>query len=323
VDERARAGGALVTRAGGALMREGRGSTAAALLLALQAFGLPASAAGDDALEQVFQVAPDASVEIEILSGKIVVKAIDANEVRVRAKSGIEVEGSSRRVSLRAQSTGWFPWGRGTETDLEVEVPRKSRIAARIVNGGIKAEGVEGELVLRAANGGIEVKGAPRRAQLETMNAGIKFEGDHSEVVAKALNGEIELRGVGGEVEAGTVSGRIRVEGEEIERAVLRTMSGEIELDSSLAKGARVEARSYSGRVRLRLPEDTSARFDVQSVSGGIRSEFASSLADDESGSGSWLHGPGHRRSFVVGDGDARIEIESFSGGVEIEEGGR
>ena len=113
------------------------------------------------------------------------------------------------------------------------------------------------------------------------------------------------------------------MEGDEIERAELRTMAGEIELDSSLAKGARVEVKSYSGAVRLRLPESTSARFDVQSFSGGIRSEFVSSLADDASGSGSWPHGPGHRRSFVVGDGDARIEIESFSGGVEIEEGGR
>lgn len=303
------------------MSEKGRGSTAAALILsALWAFGLPGSAAGDDALEQVFQVAPDVSVEIEILSGKIEVKAIDANEVRVRAKGGIEVDGSSRRVSLRAPSMGWVPWARGTNAELEVEVPRQAGITARILNGGIKAEGVQGELLLRAANGAIEVKGAPQRAHLETMNAAIKFEGDHSEVVAKALNGEIELKGVSGEVEADTVSGRIRVEGREIERAELRTMSGEIELDSSLAKGARVEARSYSGAVRLRLPENTSARFDVQSFSGGIHSEFASTLTDDASTAGPWYHGPSHSRSFVVGDGDARIKIESFSGGVSIEE---
>jgi DUF4097 and DUF4098 domain-containing protein YvlB len=317
VDERARAGGALVKE-------KSRGACKAALILsALWVSCLPAVAVGADALEQVFEVEPDVRVDIEIVSGKIELKAIDASEVRVRAKGGIEVDGSRRRVSLRAPSMGWLPWAHGTGVELEVEVPRQSRITARIMNGGIKAEGMEGELVLHAANGAIEVEGAPREAHLETMNAAIKFEGDHSEVVARTLNGEIELEGVSGEVEASTVSGRIRVEGDEIERAELRTMSGEIELDSSLAKGARVEAKSYSGRVRLRLPENTSARFEVQSFSGGVHSEFVSPISDDESGHGPWHHGPSQRRSFVVGDGDARISIESFSGGVEIEESGR
>lgn len=305
------------------MKQKSRGATAAALILsALCAWGLPTRAEGADTLEQVFEVAPDVRVDIEILSGKIELKAIDASEVRVRAKGGIEVDGSRGRVSLRAPSMGWSSWAHGASVDLEVEVPRKSRITARILNGGIKAEGVEGELFLHAANGAIEVKGAPHRAQLETLNAAIKFEGDHSEVVAKTLNGEIELKGVSGDVEAATVSGRIRVEGDAIERAQLRTMSGEIELDSSLAEGARVDARSYSGRVRLRLPGSTSARFDVQSFSGGVRSEFAATLTDDASGQGPWHRGWSQRRSFVVGDGDAQISIESFSGGVEIEEGG-
>ena len=94
--------------------------------------------------------------------------------------------------------------------------------------------------------------------------------------VVETLNGEIELKGVSGEIEASTVSGKIRVEGDQIERAELRTMAGEIELETSLAEDARVFARSYSGAVRLRLPKHTSARFDVQSFSGGVKSEFAS-----------------------------------------------
>jgi DUF4097 and DUF4098 domain-containing protein YvlB len=156
------------------------------------------------------------------------------------------------------------------------------------------------------------------------MNAAIKFAGDRSEVVAKTLNGEIELEGVSGEVQANTVSGRIRVKGEALERAELRTMAGGIELDSSLAKGARVDARSFSGPVTLRLPEGTSARFDVQSYSGGFESDFTSRLdGDDEEGNGrhGWGRGPGRPLSFVVGEGDARISIESFSGGVKIERG--
>jgi DUF4097 and DUF4098 domain-containing protein YvlB len=302
-------------------MRIERGSARAGLRAALCAWALAAGAARADTLERSFAVEPDVRVEIELPSGRIEIRGGDANEVRVRASGELEIEAarSGRRVSIRAPS-GWGRWGGGASVDLEVELPRKSRIGARTGNGAIEAEGVEGELSLHSANGRIEVRGAPEEAYLETMNAGIAFEGERSEVVARTLNGGIELEGVSGTVEASTMSGPIRVAGDAIERAELRTMSGEIELEGSLAEGARVAARTYSGRVRLRLPADTSARFDIQSFSGGVESDFSAfDVEDDRRG---WRHGPGRRRSFVIGEGDARISIESYSGGVRIERGG-
>jgi DUF4097 and DUF4098 domain-containing protein YvlB len=290
-----------------------RSAVAAALLLA--------GAVRADPFEQTLVVDPDVRVDVEIVSGKISLRGIDENQLRVRASGALRVDGSPRRVSLRAPSAGWTPWANSADVEVEIELPRRSRISARAINGAIEAKDVAGELDLHAANGKIEVEGAPRETYLETMNAPIRFEGDRSPVVAKTLNGAIELEGVSGEVEAHTVSGAIRVEGDDLERAELRSMAGAIELATSLAKGARVSARSFSGPVKLRLPEGTSARFDVQSFSGGIQSDFSSRLAGDESG-GFGTPGPGGRPlSFVVGEGDARISIESFSGGVKIEEG--
>ncbi len=295
-----------------------------ALLLGTFSVFAPAAAASADELERSFEVEPDVQVVIELLAGNIELKAIDANELRVKAEGKLEIEASEGRVSLRAPSAGWGPWSGGMHVELEVELPRQSRITARTGNGTIEAEGVEGELVLRTANGKIEVKGAPREAFLETMNAAIEFEGRQSEVVARTLNGGIELEGVTGDVEASTLSGAIKVEGDAIEHAELRTMSGGIELDASLAEDARVQAKTYSGQVKLTLPEDTSARFDVQSFSGGLQSDFSARLDDENGGAGGgWHGGPGRRLSFVIGDGNARISIESFSGGVKIERGGR
>jgi len=185
-----------------------------------------------------------------------------------------------------------------------------------------EVDGVEGEVRLHAANGQLEVKGGPREANLETLNSSIKFEGKDSEVVAKTLNGQIELLGVAGDVEASTVSGQIKVVGDHLERVELRTMSGQIELDASLSEHARVFAKTYSGQVRLLLPEGTSARFEIESYSGGVHSDFAAQLEDEEDGGG---FGEGRRGelSFRVGDGDSRISIESFSGGVRIERSNR
>ena len=297
---------------------------AAAAALILCALGSSGAWAEEDRrgdpFEQTFAVEPDVRVEVEIVSGKIELRGTSANELRVRANGELRVDSSPRRVSLRAKSAGFMGWGHPAEVQIEIELPRQSRITARAINGAIEAKDVAGELDLHSANGPISVEGSPREAYLETMNAPIKFEGERSAVVAKTLNGAIELEGVSGEVEASTVSGKIRVEGEDLERAELRTMAGEIELAASLAKGARVSARSFSGPVKLRLPGGTSARFDVQSFSGGIESEFSSRLTHDEPKRGFGPHHGGRPLSFVVGDGDARISIESFSGGVKIEE---
>jgi hypothetical protein len=307
-----------------------RGAAAAALLLsALPVASGRAEEEGRraDGFEQTFEVEPDVRVDVDIMIGKIALRAIDTPELRVHAKGDVRVDGSRRRVSVSAPHASWFPWSQPRDVEVEIELPRQSRITARTINGGIEVDDVAGELDLHAANGAIEVKGAPREAYLETMNAGIKFEGEHSAVVAKTLNGEIDLAGVSGEVQANTMSGRIRVRGDALERAELRTMAGAIELDSSLAKGARVSVRSFSGPVTLRLPEGTSAQFDVQSYSGGFASDFSARLDGDDDGGprphgwSGWGHGPGKPLSFVVGDGDARISIESFSGGVKIERG--
>lgn len=303
-------------------MRQHAPGSRAACVLAAWLLSAPIGA-GADPFEQTFAVEPDVRVEIEVLSGRIELRGIDANEVRVRAKGGIEVEGSRRRVTLRAPSRrGWRGWSRPAEVELHVELPRRSRIRVRSVNGSIRAEDVEGELSLHAANGKIEVRGAPREAYLETMTSAIEFEGAGSPVVARTLNGEIDLKGVAGDVEVHSVTGRIRVQGDAIERAELRTMTGEIELDASLAEGARVQARSYSGPVRLRLPAGSSARFDVQSFSGEVASAFAPQPGEGERHGARWRYDAGRHLTFAVGDGDARISIESFSGDVKIEEGG-
>jgi hypothetical protein len=293
------------------------------IALALSAGTLACTlAAGAEELEQTWEVAPDVHVDVQIVSGSIELRGIDAEQVHVRAQGGrLEVEGSRDWLTLRGPGQGFpgWPFG-GGDVELEIELPLGSRITARTINGPIEVENVDGVLDLHAANGSIAVEGAPREAHLETLNAAIEFRGDGSEVVARTLNGAIELSGVAREVEATSMSGHIRVEGDDLERAELRSMAGDIELLASLAPGARIHGKTYSGQVRLRLPADTSARFDVETFSGAVHSELVGRIDGKEGRRGRWMPaGPGHRLHFVVGEGDARVAIDSFSGGVRIE----
>ena len=93
-------------------MKTRRAAAAALILCALGSSGAWAEEdRRGDPFEQTFEVEPDVRVDVEIMSGKIELRGIDANEVRVHAKGQLRVDGSRRRVSLRAPSAGWRPVG--------------------------------------------------------------------------------------------------------------------------------------------------------------------------------------------------------------------
>ena len=76
------------------------------------------------------------------------------------------------------------------------------------------------------------------------------------------------------------------------------------ECDSS-----RVAARA-EGDVHLYLPADVSAHLRASTFSGSIRSDFGTVKDED--------HGPGSSLDASIGSGDARVNVETFSGDLEI-----
>jgi len=274
----------------------------------------------EDAEAQSWPAESDVRIRIELVSGNIEIEGWDRDEVRVEVEgdtvNALDVRASRRRIRIRGPK-----FGRGRvfrrmgdlDVDVRLSVPARSRIEAKTTNGTIRVEGVSGTLDLSSANGDIEVRGKPTEARLETINASIDFEGASSLVDARTVNGSIDLTGVAGELFASTISGSIRAEADALERVELKTLSGSIRLRARLLKGVRAHLKSFSGGIEIELPAETSARFDIHSFSGGIRNELPTTRTDTA---------PGNRRhmEFTSGDGDGRVTIESFSGGVEIRE---
>jgi DUF4097 and DUF4098 domain-containing protein YvlB len=83
-----------------------------------------------------------------------------------------------------------------------------------------------------------------------------------------------------------------------------------VQLTLDLADRGRLNVESMSGDVKLRLPTGQQAEYTAQSFSGDIESDFG-----EVSGNS---HEPGHSLSFHSGDNGATIQIESFSGDINI-----
>ena len=66
----------------------------------------------------------------------------------------------------------------------------------------------------------------------------------------------------------------MRISGWSGDRALIRALDGDLDLQTSLTKGGRYEIESHSGNIQLALPEQPGFELDAQTFSGRIRVDF-------------------------------------------------
>jgi DUF4097 and DUF4098 domain-containing protein YvlB len=113
-------------------------------------------------------------------------------------------------------------------------------------------------------------------------------------------------------VNGSTVSGDFTLGVGETSRSRLRSTSGDLTLQGSLAPDARVDIESISGDVRLDLVGKTGADFEVASFSGEIRPCFGPKpVRTDE-------YAPGKEWRNQEANASARVRIKTLSGDVSV-----
>jgi len=124
------------------------------------------------------------------------------------------------------------------------------------------------------------------------------------------VNGDIEIRTMSGNVKAETVNGDLVASGL-VADVDLETVNGGVNAEfDSLGNGQRVSAEAVNGRIVLELPADTSARVHAETVNGSIDADDFD-LAVDKGFIGRECDGQ-------IGDGDARISLDTVNGSIRI-----
>lgn len=285
-----------------------------ALALALVAGGAEASRPVDETRS----VAPDATIEIENLSGVVEVTGWDRAEVVVTGTigddtEGLSVDGGGDHLAIEVEIPERSGRKRNDfESRLSIKVPSGARVQVEGVSSSIEIEGVTGRLELESVSGSIEVTGARGATEAETVSGSIRIEGSDTPVSAESVSGSVRIRGASGRVEATSVSGTVDVEASTLERGELETVSGSVRYRGGLADGARLDVECHSGNVTMELPEDVSATFEVTTFSGSIDNELGPAARRTDK------YLPSKKLEFTTGSGSARVSIESFSGNVNL-----
>lgn len=163
---------------------------------------------------------------------------------------------------------------------------------------------------LGMVNASAIVSGISASISAKSVSGDITLDGVTGNVDAKTVSGDVEARGVEGDVAFNSVSGGLTLAGGAISKLAAKTVSGQVTADIDLRDGGGLKVSTVSGDVAVRVPASASARVDLKSASGRVRSGF------DGMGTA-----PGRGptvMSATIGSGSANLTVSSMTGDVTL-----
>jgi hypothetical protein len=276
-------------------------------------------------IDTVVPFSANGSVELSLISGKMKVSTWSRNQVRVVASTSgppsLQFDASGSHLSLEQSKNGRNGNRNNNRNDVgsatyEVTVPVGVRASLSAVSGDITASGIHGRVEVSNVSGSVNVRDAGTSLDVEGVSGDITLANVGGDAHVENVSGRVSLTGVGGSANVETVSGDIVVNGVRGDRIHATTVSGDIDFAGALTAAGRYEFETHSGQTTLRLASNANGTISVESFSGSVSSDYPGAVrrrsGDDEDSRSS---------EYVIGKGEGRIHVDTFSGDVQISRG--
>jgi hypothetical protein len=269
-------------------------------------------------------LAPDGTVSIENVKGKIIVRTWANPQVKITGTLGkgvekLDIDGDTRSLDIKVKypngGSHWKPWGdsNAEPTVLEVTIPQRASLDVGAVSADVDVQQMAGrKLDVSSVSGNVIVTASsPGEASFENVSGDTTLRITTNKLDASSVSGDLHVSGgISGEVDVESVSGNVDLGAKGLDRLEANSVSGDARLSFSLRPGGNVKAETLSGELELTMPKVTGAKVHVETFSGDINSPVGRVEHED--------HGPGASLETTLGDGRGRIDLESFSGDVRI-----
>ncbi len=232
--------------------------------------------------------------------------------------------GIGDRIEIRGRGRGLEVWA-----DVTIAVPAGKKLLVYHGVGEMSADDVKADLVLDGSSGRVTTRDTAGDLVVDTGSGGVsvlRHSGDllvdtgsgsvdvtsvtGDEIVVDTGSGGVELEDVVGKtVKVDTGSGGVEANGVEADDMLIDTGSGGVTVELVKMGTGRFVFDTGSGGVRLRLPKNVSAEIEADSGSGGVHVDLDG------------VEFARKKRDYVrctVGDGDARILIDTGSGSIRV-----
>jgi DUF4097 and DUF4098 domain-containing protein YvlB len=243
--------------------------------------------------------------------GSITIRGGGRSQIRIQAdadRSRVQIEHAGGRVSVRTvqrRSHG--------DVDYHITVPGGTAIEINGISADVDVSGVCGELQLNTVSGDIAVECAEGLAVVQSVSGDVSIAQARGDVDAGSTSGDLNVRRVRGNVNARTVSGDINLSEIGGSDVGAETVSGDVRYAGPIRDGGRYAFRAHSGDVEVRVAGTLNAAVSVSTFSGDFSSDYQVEIQPGTVISRDW--------QFRVGNGGARLRLESFSGGIYLRRG--
>jgi hypothetical protein len=255
----------------------------------------------------------DGRIYVNNIAGTIDVATWDRNEVTIGGALGsnvekLEVTGDPTNLSVvvrlpkRSHTNG--------DTVLKLRVPVGARIDLESVSADVAVDGAKGPVKINTVSGDVGLALASPEVTVQTVSGDLKLRSPSKLTKINSVSGDIRMTGLQGKLSVETVSGNVELEGGKFAELKLKSISGDMRLDVSLADTAQINGETLSGEIHMIVPTAVSGTALVKSFSGEAYCDGAHTVE----------HQTGRKREYTWGDGrGAHIELSSFSGDIRIE----
>jgi hypothetical protein len=273
-------------------------------------------------IDTVVPFSPNGSIALSLVAGSIKLSTWDRNQVRVVASTSgepsLQFDASNSHVTLEQVSPG----RRGNRDRMgsatyDVTVPTGSTAALSAVSGSIDASGVRGPLEVNTVSGSVDVRDIGSSLTVEGVSGRITVTDVGKDARIENVSGRISVTGVGGSLTTETVSGSTKISGARGGRIHATSVSGDVDFTGAVNGSGLYEFETHSGRAELRLASNSSAAVSVETFSGSVSNDYSGAVRRRNSDSGD----DQTNFDYMIGRGDGRVRVQTFSGSVHISQG--
>jgi DUF4097 and DUF4098 domain-containing protein YvlB len=232
------------------------------------------------------------------------------------ADAVIETYASGNRVEVRVEH-GQRRDARGVDVEFNVKVPGDASVDLRTVSGDVRVTNVKGELRVQAISGNVVLEGTAKIGIVKTVSGDLTINngGSDQQISLSTVNGDLQVQTLTARaIDLDTINGDVRIAGWSGDRAHIRSLDGDLDVQASLAKGGRYEIESHSGNINLSLPEQPGFELEANTFNGRIRIDFPirseGPIRDSD-------RGPRSVRG-TYGDASSSLRLQTFNGNLTV-----
>ena len=217
-----------------------------------------------EVVEQTFSVSGRAKLVISNVRGSVVVRPGEPGTISIQAvkhtDSGNRTEvrlSQDEDGTVRAEARheegvlGLMSFSKPMKVDFTASVPPDTDLKASVVSSGLVVTGLSGIVDLNGVSGNIE---------LADLSGPLKI---------KTVSGDVSAARVTGNLNVDAVSGDVRLHDSQLGSAEVKTVSGDVHLQTPLGAGP-YQFNTVSGDVRLVTQPDAACTAELSTISGRI-----------------------------------------------------